>query len=134
MSLKLFFSKIKLSTRLLIASTIFYMLAIIFISISKEAGFPGETGRVINNIAHLPMFFILTILYLSCLNSLNILTFKISQVCVLFCAIIFSLLVEYFQSYTTYRIASLIDLSFNLIGIILAMMFYRKYYFYFQNP
>ena len=133
MSLKLSPLKIKLSPPVLIALTIFYMGAIIFLSISKDVGFSGDTGRFINNAFHVPIFFILTILYLKCFNSLNIITFNISQVCALFCVIIFSLLVEYCQSYTSYRMTSFIDIFSNFIGVILAMVFYRKYYFYYKN-
>ena len=133
MDFKLSPSKIKLSTRVLIAITVFYMITIILFTISKKVGFLDVTGWLVNNAAHVPIFFILTILYLMCLNRLNILNFKILQVCALFCTMMFSLLVEYFQSYTTYRTASFTDLFLNLIGVIVAIMFYKKYHCYFQN-
>ena len=133
MFFKSFTSKIKQSSLLLIIITICYMIAIIFLFISKNAGFPGETGSLINNILHVPIFFILIFLYLMCLNSLNLLSVRISYLCALFLAIIFSLLIEYFQSHMFYRTASFIDLFFNFIGIILALMIYKKYYYYFQK-
>ncbi len=133
MDFKLFPLKIKLSSRTLITITIFYMVVIYFLTISEKVGFPGETGRLINNVAHVPIFFILTTLYLICFNSLNLFSFKLSYLCSLFLAIIFSLLTEYLQSHISYRTASLMDTFFNFIGIILAMTFYKKLFCQFPN-
>ena len=119
-------SKTKLSSLTLFAITIFYMIAIILLVISEKVGFPGGTGRLINNIAHIPIFFILTTLYLIFFNSLSILSVKLSYLSALVFAIMFSLLTEYLQLYTNYRIASFIDACLNLTGIILAMIFYKK--------
>jgi len=117
----------RLSHSKLIITTILYMIAIVYLFMSNNAGFHGHTGRLINNAAHIPIFFILTVLYVLCFKSLNHLTVNISYLCALSSALIFSLLTEYFQSYTTYRTTSFVDFSFNFTGIILALIIYKKY-------
>lgn len=123
----------RLSPSILITITILYMTAIILLSISKDAGFPGDTGRLINNAAHIPIFFILTVLYLLSFNSLNLFNVITSYLCALILAIIFSALTEYLQSHTVYRTASLIDFTFNITGIILALMFNKIFHHYFNR-
>ena len=111
-----------------IAITTGYMFLILATSLVPDFSISGskfisELRQYIQNLLHIPMFFILSVLFLQIMRNYDIGKWKAGFLSFSFCCI-FGILNEIIQNFIPGRYMQLIDIGSNSIGAIIGIIVY----------
>ncbi len=98
---------------------IIYILLIIFISGLPVSPCESITLQIISNLAHIPVYFILTVLIYTCFSIFFDLSYIVKLIISAAVSMSFGISMELIQASIPGRMTSFIDLMLNLIGIFL---------------